>query len=492
MGVLDAADGAVSRAKLLDARLGEIQALLAQDVNVTALDAELECLRPWLDGLPDVPALAGQVDAAQALLQGTVGPALRTLSEDVANLTAGVGTTAEPGSITIALESVTGARGTVTALIAQAEAFVSAAEGLPASVSASGAEDALRALRAAVQDLLTGAAGDAADYAAKVAALEALQTDLFTLQDAIETLRDVDAALDALIPAATSLVNDTLPALLEELDGVRAGYASVAPCASRLLDAATRINATVARLPAQLDTDVDLLKLLTSVLDELAGGNSTWLGELQGLVRGEGGSLDVHRIAGPAAELADSVLSGLGSMGNLSDLARSVGDVAAVMRAGESALRGLDGLIVTALAFYPQATSYTLVRVAATGVAGELRDGVLELGETSGAMFDAAAGAQGTVARLAADPSTLTDLVAEPDGSIPAARRAIAQVPLPASYAAEEARLLAQYASLPKPLGSLVDQAKQQIGSILGDTDEVERGVVGDGGWGLACFGFNG
>lgn len=88
-------------------------------------------------------------------------------------------------------------------------------------------------------------------------------------------------------------------------------------------------------------------------------------------------------------------------------------------------------------------------------------------------MFDAADAAEVTVSQLAADPVSLTSLIAEPDGSIPSAQAQLAQIPAPSSYAEAESELLARYAELPKPLGNIVDQSKDEIASILSGVDEV-------------------
>lgn len=491
-GVLGTADAAVADAEALNGTLADIQSFLGSNVDAPGLDASLECLRPWLDALPDVPTLLGTLDGAQTLLRGTVLPSLLRLQSGVGQLAADVGTAAAPGTATAALAHAATSRAGAVTLVAQAQALVDAAGALPAAAGAAGAAAAMGALRDATTALLSDAAGDAADLAAKAALLEALATDLEALAATAGTLGDVAAALDALAPAATRLLNETLPALVAAFQGVQEGYGGVEPCVNALLAAAERVEARVLALPAALRGQLALLGEVHSALRTLSNVTTDWGAEVDGLAD----RLDVDAVLGGLRSPLQSMQGRLAGLGNLTATAQTLRDTAATMEAGEGALRTLRTLAAAAVALSPDATSYDLARAAGGAVADQLAGDVGSLGEGVGALFDAADSASAEAQALAADPSPLTSVLASPDGTIPAALALIAEVPEPASYADEAAQLAQGYAELPSPPGGLVDQAKAEIASMLSGVDQVavagrkgvRRGLLfsqlwGWGGW---------
>ncbi|KFM23802.1 hypothetical protein F751_6770 [Auxenochlorella protothecoides] len=299
-GVLGTADAAVADAEALNGTLADIQSFLGSNVDAPGLDASLECLRPWLDALPDVPTLLGTLDGAQTLLRGTVLPSLLRLQSGVGQLAADVGTAAAPGTATAALAHAATSRAGAVTLVAQAQALA--------------------------------------------ALLEALATDLEALAATAGTLGDVAAALDALAPAATRLLNETLPALVAAFQGVQEGYGGVEPCVNALLAAAERVEARVLALPAALRGQLALLGEVHSALRTLSNVTTDWGAEVDGLAD----RLDVDAVLGGLRSPLQSMQGRLAGLGNLTATAQTLRDTAATMEAGEGALRTLRTLAAAA------------------------------------------------------------------------------------------------------------------------------------------------
>ena len=106
--------------------------------SLTDIKAQLTCLKPWLDGLPDPAALQTQVLGARSTLDTTILPALADLDSQLSTLQALVSPAAPVGAYAATLAAVAAAGpvlddtgGGGEGLVQQMQGVVDAVDGLP-------------------------------------------------------------------------------------------------------------------------------------------------------------------------------------------------------------------------------------------------------------------------------------------------------------------------------------------------------------------------
>lgn len=229
-------------------------ALLPEDVT-----ANLECLRPWLSGLPDPAPLLTSLEETAALSAQLV-LALEAVAGNLSILAQpppGGGDVA-PG----ALLSLLDAQPVLEELQAQQAAFAAAAASsrLNASVISVAA---MTAARDALSELMTNPA-----MSEKLAAID-------TTADAAEAVKaavnDAEAALTQALTYFDSLLNGPAAALEAELTAQTNAYLAVRPCMVALFVRVQHINGSVLVLPQDLEGYLSAVDGIRSKLDAALG-----------------------------------------------------------------------------------------------------------------------------------------------------------------------------------------------------------------------------
>jgi len=218
--------------------------------------ANLQCLAPWLDSLPDPADIGSSLQSLRGSVDSVVAPQLANLSTALTGLTGALAPAPSPGTYTAAVQTIADAKALLVdapdGLIPEGQAFAAAAEALDPAV-----EDpaGLAAARAALSALLTSPQ----PLAGKLAGMAALRGALGVLQSAGTSdsyVPDALAALSALRQVARDAAD-----LASALRGVQANYTAVAPCMAALLQRAERVNSTVLVLPPAVAASVELLQV---------------------------------------------------------------------------------------------------------------------------------------------------------------------------------------------------------------------------------------
>ncbi|KAI7843414.1 hypothetical protein COHA_002892 [Chlorella ohadii] len=264
-GIIGEGRGALAAADDMLASLGEVQAALDERVNVTDIGAQLQCLAPLLDALPEPSALAADITAANASVYSTLRPALASLSTQLGSLAERL----EPGvgAYVQALETAAGAQ----------VLLFNSPGGIVTQANAS-----RRGLEFAAVAGLLGPSEDPVQLSAAADALAAM----LPLTDSLTALVDLRAAVtvvqaagttDAYVPTALAdlqavkEVADAVAAIAGTLHTLQDNYTVSQPCLAALLDRAADINATMLLLPDGLDGKVALLQQAQDSLGGLLG-----------------------------------------------------------------------------------------------------------------------------------------------------------------------------------------------------------------------------
>ncbi|PRW34091.1 urea ABC transporter permease subunit [Chlorella sorokiniana] len=281
--------GALAAADAMLASLGDVRAVLEEQVNVTDISAQLQCLAPFLDGLPEPAALAADTVAANASMDSTLRPALVDLSTQLGSLAERL----EPGvgSYVQALETATGAQvllfDSPGGIVTQANEFASVAQQLGPSedpVQLKAAADTLSAMLP-----LTDSLQALVDLRAALAVLQAAATTDPFVPSAVADLQAVQGVADAVTGIAGTLQTLRASGLLLLLPSLH----------TTIQQQRARMDAATSQLEAQpLDVQpyMDSLEAVQGTYDQLPLQPSQLAveaqAEVEALVQGVQQSLD--------------------------------------------------------------------------------------------------------------------------------------------------------------------------------------------------------
>jgi hypothetical protein len=278
--------------------------LLAAGPTSADITLSLECLRPWLETLPDPDPLRSDLEGADALAL-TLAPLLSAVAGNVTQLLA----PAQGGGFTGDVASLLDAEPRLQQLRAQQAAFAAAAG--PGTLNLTAASPAAML---AARDALA-AAMSAPPWDEKLAAVNATANSMEAIK---ATVAAASADLAAALAAAAALLSGPAAALNATLAEQSAAYASARPCVLALRARVAHVSAAVFALPPSLAAPVELLNSTQHRLDEVLGleadggaaGNQTTSAALAAALAQADASLATAQ--GLAAQLAaaDAQLSG--------------------------------------------------------------------------------------------------------------------------------------------------------------------------------------
>ncbi|KAL4518618.1 hypothetical protein Ndes2437B_g00709 [Nannochloris sp. 'desiccata'] len=147
-GVLDSLSDIISAGNAIDTALFSTQNIVDVNINVTDVTTQLECLRPWLQFLPDPIPIQSAVESALSMLD-TLAPLLETVSQSLSTL-ASQNPSAPSGEWVGTLPTLLESQLLLEDLLTQINNFSAAANSLDPSTEIPGtmlaARDALDAL----------------------------------------------------------------------------------------------------------------------------------------------------------------------------------------------------------------------------------------------------------------------------------------------------------------------------------------------------------
>eukprot|EP00887_Chlorella_sp_A99_P003689 scaffold7.g3689.t1 len=462
--VLGAADSAVASVESIDGVLLAVQGVLGADVNASDIAAQVDCLRPWLDGLPDPAPLAAQVQGIQTALAGTVQPTLAHLSGQLsalALLAAPSGSYGQTLGALAGMGSLLSSPGDGSGLLQQMSAVIAAADALTPVQD----DIAVGALQASLGALVSSPTSLDAQ-ASRLASINASLADGLPQIRASPYPPAIAADIATLQTAGDSLETAVL-ALSAALAGLVAPYVIAEPCMQSLVARMQHVNDSVLVLPGALASQLATLEVARDALGELLPGGSGPSVQVQ---------LDAAAAAtnAPLATLAVALTNVQAIVGvqssipaDMSAPASAVGDAAAAL----SALLATTALgdLQTATAAYllsPSPGGYAAIRSAAQALAGNLR-----------APRD---GLQAHVAELKATASLVDQAqadiaAADLPGQAAAAgamQAAASGMPDLSAFQARLTSLTGAYADLPSPPSSLLTQALASVTAIVDDVSQ--------------------
>jgi hypothetical protein len=238
--VLGVGQATISDAETINSALADVQTIISHDINVTDVTADLECMRPWLNQLPDPVGLQTEVLNISNLV-GALSPLLNETTTEMVKL---------DGLLQALLQSELQLQTIVLheRAFANAAATVTIPSETPGTVSNASA---------ALSDIL-------GHYETNIGTFDTLITNL---QGASTMVSSADTSIAQSIAMASELISGPAAALNGTLSTQTAAYQGVRPCIMYLLDRSQVINATVVQLPDSLSANLRQINGTKSSLD---------------------------------------------------------------------------------------------------------------------------------------------------------------------------------------------------------------------------------
>lgn len=240
--VLNVGGVTISEAEAIDSALVDVQSVINQDVNVTDVTANLECMRPWINQLPNPASLRTSVLNVSQLV-GNLTPLLNTTSRDMVDLIS-------------LLETLLSSEPQLQNIVLQEQTFASAASALTIPTETAGT----------VNTAVTALSTLLGQYATNIGAMDTL---IAALQGAATVLIGTDTSLSQSITAATELISGPAAALNGTLNAQTTAYQAVRPCITSLLERSQVINTSVVQLPQSLNSNLQQINNTRSTLDAI-------------------------------------------------------------------------------------------------------------------------------------------------------------------------------------------------------------------------------
>jgi hypothetical protein len=240
--VLGVGQATISDAEIISSALADVQTIISHDINATDVTADLECMRPWLDQLPDPVGLQTAVVNISKLV-GTLSPLLNKTTTEMVNL---------DGLLQALLQSEL----QLQTIVLQERAFANAA----ATVTIPSETPGTVSNASAALSTLLG------HYGTNIGTFDTL---IANLQGASTMVSSAGTSVAQSIALATELISGPVATLNGTLSTQTTAYQGVRPCITSLLDRSQVINATVVQLPDSLSANLRQINGTKSTLDTL-------------------------------------------------------------------------------------------------------------------------------------------------------------------------------------------------------------------------------
>ena len=254
--VVGVGDATVGAAGTISNALIVVSTLIDSGINATDITANMECMRPWLDNLPDPGPLRTDLTGISNITS-EMAPLLATVA---GNFSALVQYNASQGTYSGSLPVLLQSQQQLQDLQSQEEAFSAAAAALTSPFETPGTA---LAARDALSNLLNNP-----PTSSKAAMLDAAGS---AVQSADVELGNADTDLPQTLTLANQLLQGPAAALNQTLTNQTAAYEAARPCMVALNARSQSINDTIFRLPGALNADLTELQNTQSKLDAVLG-----------------------------------------------------------------------------------------------------------------------------------------------------------------------------------------------------------------------------
>jgi hypothetical protein len=408
---------------------------------------QLECLRPWLQALPNPAPIRSDVESAISMLN-TLTPLLETVSESLSTLARQDPLSGEwVGTLPTLLESQTA----LEAFLTQIKNFSTAANSLSPTTQIPGTVEAARdALDALLNSPL---------FATKMATIATTVTALQSTQDAVI---NADNAMGDALVIVQDIVDGPAASLNTTLGALTTTYTTARPCMLALQARTQTINQTVMLLPPWLEENMSMLEDTQTRLDGMLQVESVDQGALTTSQRLDQALTSAEQQLATAqdvgTELSDA-RQALTASGDFAVLVSSLQAIGNTMAASETPLTTLLSSMNSFLAS-PNPLLYVLV-------AGNVLSAGAAAGGSATALQQWLTSAEPVFAQ--AETMLLQLQTSDFAGQISELSTQLQTLPAGQELLAPIDEYAAQYASLPQPTTSLIDDAATQVTTIVGD-----------------------
>jgi len=409
---------------------------------------QLECLRPWLQVLPDPVPIRSDVETTLSMLD-TLTPLLETVSQSISSL-ASQNPSALSGEWDGTLPTLLESQELLDDLLTQINNFSAAANSLDPSTEIPGT---MLAARDALDALLNSPSFDSK--------VETIDTTVVALDATQEAVINADEAMSNAITLVQDILNGPAASLYIALDALTGTYTEARPCMLALQARTQEINQTAMLLPEWLEENMTLLNDTQTRLDGMLQVESVDQDGLTTSQRLDQALTEAEQqvaIAQDAATQLSDARQGITESGDFAVLVSTLEDIGTTIAASETPLNDLLNAMTAYLAGSPAPYSFLAGQVINSGTsAGELATTLQQWLASADPVFTQA---QTMLTQLQTDDftATIAELSIEME-MLPAGQELLAPID---EYAA-------QYASLPQPATSLIDDATSQVSTIIGD-----------------------
>jgi hypothetical protein len=408
---------------------------------------QLECLRPWLQALPNPVPIRSDVESAMSMLD-TLVPLLETVSQSLATLATQTLLSSEwTGALPTLLEAET----ELQAFLTQIKNYVTAANSLDPNAEIGGT---VLAAQTAL-DLLH----NSPEFASK---LQAVATTVAALESTQTAVINADEAMNDALTLVGDLLDGPAASLNTTLGSISLTYTTAKPCMVALQARTQTINETVMLLPEWLEENMLILNDTQNGLDGMLQVENVDQGALTTAQRLDQALTDAEQQLATAQDIGTQLSNArldLIASGDFALLVSSLEVIATTIAASETPLNTL----LTTMTAYLAGTSLVPYQVLAAEV----------IYSGSGASVIATAFESWL---LSAEPvftqaeTVLTQLQTNDYlGGISELETHLETLPAGQELLAPIDEYAAQYASLPQPATSLIDDAAAQVTAIVGD-----------------------
>ncbi|KAG7674442.1 hypothetical protein Ndes2437A_g00722 [Nannochloris sp. 'desiccata'] len=463
-GVLDSLSDIISAGNAIDTALFSTQNIVDVNINVTDVTTQLECLRPWLQFLPDPIPIQSAVESALSMLD-TLAPLLETVSQSLSTL-ASQNPSAPSGEWVGTLPTLLESQLLLEDLLTQINNFSAAANSLDPSTEIPGT---MLAARDALDALL-----NSPSFGSKMGTMSSTVTALEATQEAVI---NADEAMSDALTLVQDVLDGPAASLYITLDALTETYSQARPCMLALQARTQEINQTVMLLPEWLEDNVAMLQdtqtrldgiLQVESVDQDGSGLTTAQRLDQALTEAE---QQVATAQDVATQLSDARQQITGN-GDFAVLVSSLEALGTTMAASETPLNDLLNAMTAYLAGSPAPYSFLAGQVITSGTAAGTTATTLQQWLASAEPVFLQAQTMLTQLQTNDFTATIAELSTELE-MLPTGQELL--VPIN-EYAA-------QFASLPQPATSLIDEATSQASAIVGDISAAivdARSVLGD------------
>jgi len=427
----------------------------------TDVTTQLNCLRPWIQVLPDPVSIQSDIENALSMLDA-LDLLLINVSQSISSLVSQNSSGEWVGPLPTLLESEL----LLDDLLMQLNNFSTAANSLDPSTEIPGT---MLAARDALDALL-----NSPSFSSK---METINTTVAALEATQEAVINADESMSNALALVQNILNGPAASLNFTLDALTGTYTQARPCMAALHARTQEINQTVMLLPVWLEENMAMLNDTQTRLDGILQVESVDQGGLelttsqllnQALIEAE----QQVAIAQDAAIQLNDARQGIAGNGNFSVLVSSLEAIGTTMTASETPLNDLLDAMTAYLDGSPAPYSYLAGQVINSGTSvGDLATSLQQWLTSAEPVFSQA---QTMLTQIQTYDFTATILELSTElETLPAGQELLAPI---SEYAA-------QYATLPQPATSLIDDATSQVSTIVGNISSAivdARSVLGN------------